>query len=107
MANSRPRVRWLTNVALNVEISNGDKVEKTFKSGHYTDIKKVLLFSDGYADIYIGEEEIVRGIKLNEAVELHGRSVLENAKERLPVKKAKAKKPTENKTTKRKWPKAW
>ena len=78
--NNEPRVRWLTNVALNVKKTDGDDVttiEKVFKSGSYILIDKVVLNSDGYGDIHLrGGEWVIEGIRLEDAVEIHGANAL-------------------------------
>ena len=76
---NRPRIRWLTNVFLNVKNSKGKVKETLFPSGSYTNIKKIIREPDGYGDIYIAgdKEEVIEGVQLEEGFELHGRIRIE------------------------------
>ena len=78
MANTKPRIRWLTNVFLNIT-DKGNTSEQLFKSGSYTVIKKIVTYPDEYSDIYISEEVLIKGVKLGEGYELHGHVPIENA----------------------------
>ena len=77
-----PRVRWLTNVVLNVK-HLGEESEQLFSSGSYTPIRKIIRDSDGYGDIYLmevdGEMPVIEGVKLDEGFELHGRIRIEES----------------------------
>jgi len=80
-ALNRPRIRWLTNVFLNVKDSEGKIKETLFPSGSYTNIKRIVREPDGYGNIYIeGEgEEVIEGVQLEEGFELHGQIRIEEA----------------------------
>ena len=81
----RPRVRWLTNVVLNIKEADGNIKEKLFKSGSYTAVSKIVQYPDGYGDMYLGDsyvggtQSVIEGVRLGEGYEIHGQLDIEQS----------------------------
>lgn len=72
MSNPCPRVRWLTNIILNVRDEEGNIKEEPFQCGRYTEADKIVKHSDGYGDIHLANGKVIEGVLWNEACEFHG-----------------------------------
>jgi hypothetical protein len=79
----RPRVRFITNTELSITKANGEVVNQTFVFGKYYPVDKIVTYPDGYSDIHFVTNSIAKGVKLSDAVELHGNVVIEDGVEYL------------------------
>ena len=114
--NPRPRIRWLVNASLDVINSKGT-FKRNFNAGSYMLVNKVVIYPDGYGDIYIGGDYVgetptrIEGVQLRDGdgtllIECHGTAVIEESETKIESP-AKIEEPAKKEPSKRKWPKKW